>query len=141
MARLRDRIVNQGYSPLIETETDKASPYVIYEAEEAGVGGRAKGIEHLEDLIFRKGTRGAQEALEIVKAASEQPSTTTVKWDGKPAIIFGRKPSSGEFVLTDGAGFEARGYDGLATSPEMMAKIQSTRPGERSGIKIGRAHV
>ena len=123
LARLRDRIVNQGMAPLIEAES--ANPYQLYEAEEPGVGGRAKGIEHLEDLVFRKGTRGAQEALAIVQAASEKPSTTTVKWDGKPAVIFGRKPATGEFVLTDGAGFEARGYDGLATSPE----------------KIGRAHV
>lgn len=132
LARLRDRIVNKGYTPLIEAES--ASPYKIYEAEEAGVGGRAKGIEHLEDLVFRKGTRGAQEALAIVQAAAQQPSTTTVKWDGKPAIVFGRKPATGEFVLTDGSGFEAKGYDGLATSPEMMAKIQSTRPGDRAGI-------
>ena len=132
LARLRDRIVNKGYTPLIETES--ANPYQIYEAEEAGVGGRANGIEHLEDLVFRKGTRGAQEALAIVQAASEQPSTTTVKWDGKPAVIFGRKPETGEFVLTDGAGFEARGYDGLATSPEMMAQIQSQRGGDRSEI-------
>jgi hypothetical protein len=71
LARLRDRIVNKGYTPLIETES--ANPYQIYEAEEADVGGRAKGIEHLEDLVFRKGTRGAQEALDIVKSASEQP--------------------------------------------------------------------
>jgi hypothetical protein len=49
-------------------------------------------------------------------------------------VIFGRKPSTGEFVLTDGAGFEARGYDGLATSPEMMAKIQQQRSGERSEL-------
>ena len=132
LARLRDRIVNKGYTPLIEAES--ANPYQLYEAEEVGVGGRAKGIEHLEDLVFRKGTRGAKEALEIVKAAGEQPSTTTVKWDGKPAVIFGRKPDTGEFVLTDGSGFEARGYDGLATSPRMMAQIQSQRSGERSGL-------
>lgn len=136
LARLRDRIVNQGMQALVERQMaeEAVNPYQLYEAEEAGVGGRAKGIEHLEDLIFRKGTRGAEEALAIVQSAAEQPSTTTVKWDGKPAIVFGRKPSTGEFVLTDGSGFEARGYDGLATSPEMMAKIQSTRSGDRSGI-------
>lgn len=132
LARLRDRIVNKGYSPLIETEA--ANPYQIYEAEEVGVGGRAKGIEHLEDLVFRKGTRGAEEALAIVDAAAQQPSTTTVKWDGKPALIFGRKPATGEFVLTDGSGFEAKGYDGLATSPEMMAQIQSNRSGQRGEL-------
>ena len=121
LARLRDRIVNKGYVALVE-------------AEQAGVGGRAKGIEHLEDLVFRRGTQGIKDALEIVQHATQQPSTVTAKWDGKPAVIFGRKPSTGEFVLTDGSGFEAKGYDGLATSPEMMAKIQSTRSGDRTEL-------
>jgi len=49
-------------------------------------------------------------------------------------VIFGRKPATGEFVLTDGSGFEAKGYDGLATSPRMMAQIQSTRSGDRTEL-------
>ena len=121
LARLRDRIVNRGYVALVE-------------AEEAGVGGRAKGIEHLEDLVFRRGTQGISDALEIVKQATESPKTITAKWDGKPAVIFGRKPDTGEFVLTDGSGFEAKGYDGLATSPRMMADIQSKRSGDRTEL-------
>jgi hypothetical protein len=121
LARLRDRIVNRGYVALVE-------------AEEAGVGGRAKGIEHLEDLVFRRATQGIVDALEIVKQATESPKTITAKWDGKPAVIFGRKPTTGEFVLTDGSGFEAKGYDGLATSPRMMAQIQSTRSGDRTEL-------
>jgi len=133
LAKLRDRIVNQGMQPLIETEA--ANPYQIYEAEEPGVGGRAKGIEHLEDLVFRKGSRGVDEALAIIQHAADAPQkTTSVKWDGKPAVIFGRKPDTGEFVLTDGSGFEAKGYDGLATSPRMMAQIQNTRKGERAEL-------
>ena len=133
LAKLRDRIVNQGMTPLIETEA--ANPYQLYEAEEPGVGGRAKGIEHLEDLVFREGPAGIQKALDIVKHATEAPQqTTTAKWDGKPALIFGRKPSTGEFVLTDGSGFDAKGYDGLATSPQMMAQIQGMRKGERSDL-------
>jgi hypothetical protein len=121
LGRLRDRIVNRGYVALVE-------------AEEPGVGGRAKGIEHLEDLVFRRGTQGIQDALEIVQHATENPRTTTAKWDGKPAVIWGRKPATGEFVLTDGSGFEAKGYDGLATSPEMMAAIQRTRSGNRDEL-------
>lgn len=133
LARLRDRIVNQGMQPLVEAEP--VNPYRIYEAEEGNVGGRAKGIEHLEDLIFRKGSRGAAEALNILDQAAASPGTTTsVKWDGMPAVYFGRKPDTGEFVLTDGSGFEAKGYDGLATSPEMMAQIQSTRSGDRTAL-------
>ena len=121
LARLRDRIVNRGYVALVE-------------AEQAGVGGRAKGIEHLEDLVFRRGTQGIRDALEIVSHATQQPRTVTAKWDGKPAVIFGRKPATGEFVLTDGSGFEAKGYDGLATSPQMMADIQSKRSGDRTEL-------
>jgi hypothetical protein len=122
LGRLRDRIVNKGYVALVE-------------AEQTGVGGRAKGIEHLEDLVFRRGTQGILDALEIVQHATEAPKkTTTAKWDGKPAVIFGRKPSTGEFVLTDGSGFEAKGYDGLATSPRMMADIQSRRSGDRTEL-------
>ena len=133
LARLRDRIVNQGMQPLVERES--ANPYQIYEAEEAGVGGKAKGIEHLEDYVFRNGLPGVTKALQIVQAAADAPTkTTTVKWDGKPAVIFGRKPETGEFVLTDGSGFEAKGYDGLATSPRMMADIQRTRSGARDDL-------
>lgn len=132
LARLRDRIVNQGMAPLIESGS--ANPYQLYEAEVAGVGGRAKGIEHLEDLVFRHGAAGISQALTIAQQATEQPSTVTAKWDGKPAVIWGRKPATGEFVLTDGSGFEAKGYDGLATSPRMMADIQNRRSGERSGL-------
>jgi hypothetical protein len=132
LSRLRDRIVNQGMAPLIEAGS--ANPYQLYEAEAAGVGGRAKGIEHLEDLVFRNGAAGISQALTIAQQATEQPSTVTAKWDGKPAVIWGRKPATGEFVLTDGSGFEAKSYDGLATSPRMMADIQNRRSGERSGL-------
>lgn len=117
LARLRDRIVNQGMYKLIESSEF---------SEQEVQGGKAKGIEHLEDLVFRKGSRGIREALAIIDAVGQDVSTTTVKWDGKPAIIFGRKPN-GEFVLTDVAGFTARGYDGLFTSPQQIAQQMAAR--------------
>jgi hypothetical protein len=118
LARLRDRIVNQGMQPIFENR-------VLTE------GAR---IEHIEDLVFERGTRGVREALDIIQQAAEDTrGTTTVKWDGKPAIIWGRKPT-GEFVLTDKSGFGAKGYDGLATSPDQMAQIQRQRGGERSEL-------
>ena len=111
MARLRDRIVNQGMVPIFE----------------------AARIEHPEDMVLDAGSRGLKSALDGILAAARNPATTTVKWDGRPAIIFGRKPS-GEFVLTDKAGFTARGYDGLATSPDMLARIMAQRGGERGQL-------
>jgi len=111
MARLRDRIVNQGMQPIFE-----------------GVR-----IEHPEDMVLDAGSRGLTQALQGILAAARSPETTTVKWDGRPAIIFGRKPT-GEFVLTDKSGFLARGYDGLATSPEQIERIMAQRGGERGAL-------
>jgi hypothetical protein len=114
LARLRDRIVNQGMVPIMEAANPR--------------------IEHIEDLVFERGSQGIREALAIVAQAAENTArTVTVKWDGKPAIIFGRKPT-GEFVLTDKSGFTAKGYDGLATSPEQIARIMSQRGGERGEL-------
>jgi len=107
LARLRDRIINQGMQVIVEAEVQ---------------GGRAKGIEHLEDLVFRNGSAGIKKALDIVKyTADNTGKTTTVKWDGKPALVFGRDPE-GTFVLTDVSGFTARGYNGLFTSPRQVAR-------------------
>jgi hypothetical protein len=116
LARLRDRIVNQGMVALVEADQN--------------VGGRAKGIEHIEDLVFRKGTRGAQEALAIIDHLKDNTKkSTTVKWDGKPALVFGRMPDGG-FVLTDVAGFTAKGYDGLFRSPRQAIKLLAKRDAE-----------
>jgi len=123
LARLRDRIVNQGMQPLIETK----KTYQLYETEPVAVGGKAKGIEHLEDYVFRSGSAGVDRALQIAAAFYDDPKTGTVKWDGKPALVFGRKPDTGEFVLTDDAGFTAANYDGLFTSPESIAQDMARR--------------
>jgi hypothetical protein len=98
----------------------------LVEADQ-NVGGRAKGIEHIEDLVFRKGTRGVQEALAVIEHLKDNTrKSTTVKWDGKPALVFGRMPDGG-FVLTDVAGFTAKGYDGLFRSPKQAIKLLAQR--------------
>jgi hypothetical protein len=90
-------------------------------------------IEHPEDMVFDMGTQGIRQALQGIVDTARQPESATVKWDGKPAIIFGRKPT-GEFVLTDKSGFLAKGYDGLATSPEQIEKMMAQRGGERTEL-------
>jgi len=116
LARLRDRIVNQGMEKLIEnTEVQ---------------GGKAKGIEHIEDLVFRKGTAGIKEALAVIEHLKDNTKTSvTVKWDGKPAVVFGREPN-GTFVLTDVAGFGAVGYNGMFTSPRQITQHLANRDAE-----------
>jgi len=119
LARLRDRIVNQGMKVIVEAEVQ---------------GGRAKGIEHLEDYVFRNGSEGIKKALDIVKhTAADTGKTTTVKWDGKPALIFGRD-ATGTFILTDVAGFGAKGYNGLFTSPRQVTQHLAARDADASAL-------
>jgi hypothetical protein len=118
LAKLRDRIVNQGMRPLIEQ--------TLVEAEAR--------IPHIEDLVFDRGTRGIREAMNIMRDASaDTRKHTTVKWDGKPAIIWGRD-ENGKFVLTDKSGFGAKGYAGRATSMQQLAGIMRQRGGERGEL-------
>lgn len=74
-------------------------------------------IEHLEDLIIRDGVAGAKKAISTLHQIEQNPGSVTIKWDGRPAIIFGRN-EKGEFVLTDKSGFGAVKYDGKVTSPK-----------------------
>ena len=78
-------------------------------------------IQHAEDVIFWEGASGALRALELLKslAANGRIEKTTVKWDGSPAIIFGRD-ENGDFILTDKSGFFAKGYDGKAKSADEL---------------------
>jgi len=107
MARLRDRIVNQGMEVIVEAEMR---------------------IQHPEDDVFDKGSAGARSALNALKTAAAKPSSTTIKWDGKPAVVFGRD-ANGNFVLTDKAAF-LKGGMGHAKSPEELADIMAQRKGD-----------
>jgi hypothetical protein len=119
LARLRDRIVNQGMQVIVEAEVQ---------------GGRAKGIEHLEDYVFRNGSAGIKKAMDIVRhTAADTGKTTTVKWDGKPALIFGRD-ANGTFILTDVSGFTARGYNGLFTSPRQVRQHLAARDADAAAL-------
>jgi len=119
LARLRDRIVNQGMQVIVEAEVQ---------------GGRAKGIEHLEDYVFRNGSAGIKKAIDIVKhTAADTGKTTTVKWDGKPALIFGRD-ANGTFILTDVSGFTAKGYNGLFTSPKQVTQHLAARDADAAAL-------
>lgn len=86
-------------------------------------------IDHAEDLVFLQGSQGAQRVLQALRnLEGESHKDVTVKWDGSPAIIFGRN-ENGEFILTDKSGFTAKGYDGKATSADNLQAMLMNRPG------------
>jgi hypothetical protein len=88
---------------------------LILEASEAR-------IQHPEDMIFWKGSKGALDALSILAQLGKSTKDLTIKWDGSPAIVFGRD-ENGQFILTDKGGFSAKGYDGKTKSGADLEKM------------------
>jgi hypothetical protein len=86
-------------------------------------------IDHAEDIIFDEGSKGAIRALESLKKLEQGGHTdVTVKWDGSPAIIFGRN-ENGEFILTDKSGFVKKGGVERATSGTDLEQMLLNRGG------------
>lgn len=81
-------------------------------------------IQHAEDLIFWEGSAGGIRALDALAslATEKGQKATSLKWDGSPAVIFGRD-ENGKFVFTDKSGFTAKGYQGKANTPEELENI------------------
>lgn len=57
-------------------------------------------IEHPEDLVFTEGSKGAIRALQALNQAVSQPKNVTIKWDGFPALVFGRNVD-GRLIIVD----------------------------------------
>jgi len=87
-------------------------------------------IQHAEDEIFFNGSKGALRVVDALAsmANDEGRGATTIKWDGSPAVIFGRN-EDGDFVFTDKSGFSAKGYDGKTKSADDVEKMFLNRPG------------
>ena len=85
--------------------------------------GNDSRIQHIEDLIFWDGSKGAKRALNtLINLQKDGYKNVTIKWDGSPAIVFGRFPD-GKFVLTDKNGFNAKTYNGKTTSADDLEKM------------------
>ena len=63
-------------------------------------------LEHLEDDIINRGTKGGEKAINFLKSirnmlagSSNKKVNMTVKWDGAPAIICGTNPENGKFFV------------------------------------------
>ena len=63
-------------------------------------------MEHLEDLIFNEGVEGTRKAINFLRdlrdmlaGHSNSKITSTVKWDGAPAIFAGIDPRDGKFFV------------------------------------------
>lgn len=59
-----------------------------------------EGIDHPEDLIIAQGSKGAQRALNDLAELGKNTKLLTIKWDGMPAVVFGRD-DKGQLVFVD----------------------------------------
>ena len=63
-------------------------------------------MEHVEDLVFNEGVAGTRKAINFLRdlrdmlaGNSKSKITSTVKWDGAPAIFAGVDPRDGKFFV------------------------------------------
>ena len=76
-------------------------------------------IQHLEDVIFWEGSKGAMRALQALRSMEKGGhKDVTVKWDGSPALIFGRN-EDGEFTLSDKGGFTKKNPERAKSADEI----------------------
>lgn len=89
----------------------------------------AARIQHAEDIIFWEGSKGAMRVVNSLKSLEKDGhKDVTIKWDGSPAVIFGRMPDS-KFVFTDKSGWSAKGYNGKTTSADDVRNMFLLRSG------------
>ena len=95
----------------------------------------AKGhLDHPEDLVFINGGEGAKRALAAIESAMREPEKFTIKWDGYPALIFGRG-TDGRFICVDKHMFNrADGSGRKVYSPQQFIKYDTDRGVIRSQL-------
>ena len=91
-------------------------------------------LDHPEDLIFLGGSAGATRALQSTIATARNPKTVTIKWDGYPALIFGRD-SNGKFSIMDKHMFNKKDGTGRQVfSPEQFVEYDKARGVDRASL-------
>lgn len=95
----------------------------------------AKGhLDHPEDLVFIEDEAGAQRAIQAIEATVQNPQTVTIKWDGYPALIFGRG-EDGNFTIMDKHMFNKKDGSGRQVfSPKAFVEYDRARGVDRGEL-------
>ena len=100
-----------------------AEPCVCESLSEAAKVGRE--YQHLEDLVFVKGSQGGMEAADILEKLGSDSGDVAIKWDGNPTIYWGREPD-GQFVLVGKNGW---GRNKSTSAEDLSRFIQNSGKG------------
>jgi hypothetical protein len=91
-------------------------------------------LDHPEDLVFLGDLQGANRALDAIQKTVKTPDTVTIKWDGYPALIFGRGVN-GKFSIMDKHMFNKKDGTGRQVfSPEQFIQYDQARGVDRTGL-------
>jgi hypothetical protein len=93
---------------------------VLTEAAKVG-----REYQHLEDLVFVKGSKGGMEAADILEKLGSNSDDVAIKWDGNPTIYWGREPD-GTFVLVGKNGW---GKNKSTSADDLSRFIQNSGKG------------
>ena len=107
----------------------------LLELKEAVDPKLGRAFNHLEDLVFFYGSKGAIEALEHLKDMNTEQGSSSVrmKWDGNPQIYWGRE--NGVFVPPHGHAQWSKGVrpsSGADVSEYIMSTGKAATPEEVS---------
>jgi len=95
---------------------------VLTEAAKVG-----REYNHLEDLVFIEGSKGAMKAAATLEKLGSDSSDVAIKWDGYPTLYWGRD-NDGTFILVGKNGWMKGAKAGSAD--ELKNFITSTGKGE-----------
>ncbi len=91
-------------------------------------------LEHPEDLIILQGVNGAQQAINSILNTAKNPQAITIKWDGYPALIFGRGINN-KFSIMDKHMFDRVDGSGRKIySPEAFVNYDRQRGVDRAEL-------
>ena len=91
-------------------------------------------LDHPEDLVFLQDVAGAKKALDAMQQTVNNPVAITIKWDGYPALIFGRG-SNGKFSIMDKHMFNKKDGTGrVVYSPEQFRQYDIARGVDREDL-------
>jgi len=92
-------------------------------------------LDHPEDLVLLHGSQGAQQAISSIEKTIKQPKNISIKWDGYPALIFGRGPN-GKFSIMDKHMFNKKDGSGRNIySPQDFVKYDAARGVNRGELE------
>jgi hypothetical protein len=90
-------------------------------------------IAHPEDMVFTNGIPGANQAVDELSKMATGKELTTIKWDGFPALVFGRNVD-GKLSITDKHMFDKKDGSGRVTSPQAFRQYDAARGADRSDL-------